>query len=101
MTYRALKLGTLAPATLDDIIEADLSVSKVLTLGLARNRAWGTIAAAVTVDSVAVDVCKATVRTRVSALVARHRPRLLVGRISTCRRTATAATRVRRDASLA
>lgn len=101
MTYRALKLGALAPATLDNIIEADLRVSKVLALGLARHRAWGTIAATVAVDSVAVDVGKAPVRTGVSTLVARHRPRLLVGRIGARRLTATAAARVRGDAALA
>lgn len=101
MTYRALKLGALAPAALDDIIEADLRVSKVLALGLARHRARSTIAAAVAVDSIAIDVCKAAVRTRVSTLVPRLRPRLLVGRIGARRRTATAATRVGGNAALA
>ena len=101
MTYRALKLGALAPAALDDIIEADFRVSKVLTLGLAGYRARSTIAATIAVDSIAIDICKAAVRTGVSTLVPRLGPRLLVGRIGTCRRTATAAPRVRGDASFA
>lgn len=55
MTYRALKFGSLATTTFDDVVEADLGAADLL-LGLAGGRAGGIVAAAVAVHAITVCV---------------------------------------------
>jgi hypothetical protein len=69
-TYRALKLGSLASSAFDDIVQADLCVANVLALRLARDRAWCSIAATVSIHTIAMIVCKATVGAGTTALEA-------------------------------
>lgn len=55
LTYRALKLGSLAAATFDNVVEADLSAADLL-LGLSRRGAGGIVSAAVAVHAITVCV---------------------------------------------
>ena len=69
-TYRALELGPLASSTFDNIVQADFRVTNVLTLGLARHRAWCSVSAAVSIHAIAVVVCEAPMCARSTTLEA-------------------------------
>lgn len=69
-TYRALELGPLASSALDNVVQADLRVTNVLTLGLAGHRAWCSVSAAVPIHAIAVVVCEAPMCARSTALEA-------------------------------
>ena len=102
VTHRALELGPLAPATLDNVVQADLCVAEMLALGPARDRTGCAIATAVAVEGVAVIVCEAAVGAGPSALEARARPALLRSQgIGAHGRAPAPTTTIRRDAALA
>jgi hypothetical protein len=57
-TYRAFELGPFASSALNNVVQADLCVANVFTFGLARDRAWCSIPAAVSIHAIAVIICE-------------------------------------------
>lgn len=60
-TYGTLKLGSLATPTFHNIVQTNLGIAQVFTLGSAGYRTRSSISTAVPIHAIAVVVCEATV----------------------------------------